>query len=84
MSAGMERRRSSILSQLGRAQTKISTLEEFIRDRERQFHLAVTRLERTDSRGGAGRLRRVGLSHDLLRMHSLNSTDDNSGDEDSG
>ena len=31
-----ERRESGLLSQLGRAQQKISTLEEFLRDRERQ------------------------------------------------
>lgn len=69
-----ERRRSSLLSQLGRAQTKISALEEFIRDRERQFHTAVTRLESRPQPGGGTTRRRVGLSHDLLRMRSLSSS----------
>lgn len=74
------RRGSDILSQLGTAQRKIATLEDFIRDRERQLHAAVSRsrLDRRDSysrplaRGDSrfARVRRVGLSSDLLRMHS--------------
>lgn len=67
-----ERRDSFAATQLTRAQQKIATLEEFIRDRERQFHSAVVRLrlERGDSRHH--RLRRVGRSHDvLLRMRSV-------------
>lgn len=67
-----ERRRSSLLCELGRAQNKISTLEEFIRDRERQFHAAIVRLEHQDSLRGAGmRARRPGLSHDMLRTRSV-------------
>ena len=67
-----ERRRSSLLSELSRAQDKIFTLEEFIRDRERQFHAAFVRLERRDSLQGASiRTRRPGLSHDLLRIRSV-------------
>ncbi len=65
------RRDSALLTQLERAQQKISTLEEFIRDREKQLHSTVSRLrlEGRDSRGY--RLRRVGRSHDiLLRMRS--------------
>ncbi len=72
-----ERRRSSLLSQLGRAQSKIIALEEFVRDRERQFHTAVTQLERNESvpRQPATR-RRVGLTQELLRMHSIASTEE--------
>ena len=71
------RRGSDILNQLGIAQRKIATLEDFIRDRERQLHAAVSRsrLDRRDSYSRPGdsrfaRVRRVGLSSDLLRMHS--------------
>ena len=68
----VERRRSSLLSELGRAQNKIASLEEFIRDRERQFHTAVVRLERQDSlRGASMRERRPGLSQDMLRTRNL-------------
>ena len=70
----LERRRSSLLCELSRAQGKIATLEEFIRDRERQFHSAVVRLERRNSLQGAGvstRVRRAGLSHDMLRIRSM-------------
>ncbi len=66
------RRDSALLTQLGRAQQKITTLEEFIREREKQLHSTVSRLrlERRDSR--AFRLRRVGRSNDiLLRMRSV-------------
>lgn len=67
-----ERRNSGFLAQLERAHQKINTLEDFIRDRERQFHVAVNRmrLERRDSRLGVGRLRRVGHADVLLRMRS--------------
>ena len=66
-----ERRGSALLSQLGLAKQKISTLEEFIRDREKQLQVAVSRMrvERHDSR--PHRLRRAGRSNDaLLRMRS--------------
>ena len=67
-----ERRNSGFLVKLERAHQKINTLEDFIRDRERQFHVAVNRmrLERRDSRQGVGRLRRVGHADVLLRMRS--------------
>ena len=71
-----ERRRSSLVRELSRAQGKIATLEEFIRDRERQFHSAVIRMERRDSLQGTGvgtRARRAGLSHDMLRLRSMSS-----------
>ena len=72
-----ERRRSSLVRELSRAQGKIASLEEFIRDRERQFHSAVVRMERRDSlQGAAGagtRVRRAGLSHDMLRLRSMSS-----------
>ncbi len=71
-----ERRRSSLVRELSRAQGKIATLEEFIRDRERQFHSAMVRMERRDSLQGAGigtRVRRAGLSHDMLRLRSMSS-----------
>ena len=71
-----ERRRSSLVRELSRAQGKIATLEEFIRDRERQFHSAVIRMERRDSLQGTGvgtRVRRAGLSHDMLRLRSMSS-----------
>ena len=69
-----ERRRSSLLCELSRAQGKIATLEEFIRDRERQFHSAVVRMERRNSLQGTSvstRVRRAGLSHDMLRIRSM-------------
>ena len=67
-----DRRRSSLLFELNRAQSKITTLEEFIRDRERQFHATVVRLEHQDSHPAAStRRRRAGLSHDLLRTRSM-------------
>jgi hypothetical protein len=69
-----ERRRSSLVRELSRAQGKIATLEEFIRDRERQF---LVRMERSwDSLQGTGigtRVRRAGLSHDMLRLRSMSS-----------
>ena len=72
-----ERRRSSLVRELSRVQGKIATLEEFIRDRERQFHSAVVRMERRNSLQGIGvgssRVRRAGLSHDMLRLRSMSS-----------
>ena len=65
-----------MVRELSRAQGKIATLEEFIRDRERQFHSAVVRMERRDSFQGTGigtRVRRAGLSHDMLRLRSMSS-----------
>ena len=68
------RRRSSLLVELGRAHGKITTLEEFIRDRERQFRATVVRLEHQDSiqtQSTGMRTRRPGLSHDMLRVRSI-------------
>lgn len=66
------RRRSSLLLELGRAQSKIATLEDFIRDRERQFRATVVNLERQDSLQSAMmRTRRAGLSHDMFRIRSM-------------
>ena len=70
----MDQRRSSLMFHLGQAHSKITSLEDYIREREKQFRSAVHRFERTDSRsmmgGGGGRLRRVGLSHNLLHMRT--------------
>ena len=80
-----ERRKSELLVELGRAQQKINTLEDFIKDRERQFHVAVNRmrLERRDSWQGSARLRRVGHADVLLRMRSSStgSTSDEAGED---
>lgn len=78
-----ERRKSELLVELGRAHQKINTLEDFIKDRERQFHVAVNRMrvERRDSWQGGARLRRVGHADVLLRMRS--SSTSSSGDESS-
>ncbi len=75
-----------MLSKLGHAQSKITALEDFIRERERQFHTAVTRLERSESRPRpTAASRRVGLTHDdLLGMHSLSSTEEIPGDSEAG
>ena len=65
----VSKRRSSLLFHLGQAHSKISSLEDYIREREKQFRTVVNRFERSDSRsvvGGGSRLRRVGLSHNLL------------------
>jgi len=80
-----ERRNSGFLAQLERAHQKINKLEDFIRDRERQFHVAVNRmrLERRESRQGVGRLRRDGHAEVLLRMRSTSIGRDES-DEDIG
>ncbi len=69
----VNQRRSSLLFHLGQAHSKITSLEDYIREREKQFRSVVTRFERSDSRsqvGGGSRLRRVGLSHNLLHMRS--------------
>lgn len=68
------RRGSALLNELSRAQAKIGTLEDFIRERERQLHAAVSRLhgarERRTSRLHANRRRRA-VTHDaLLRMRT--------------
>ena len=70
------RRGSALLRELSRAEAKIETLEEFISERERQLHVAVSRLRsRGDSRRTSRtniRRRRAGITSDaLLRMHSL-------------
>ena len=70
--------------ELGRAQQKINTLEDIIKDRERQFHAAVNRmrLERRDSWQEGARLRRVGHAV-LLRMRSSStgSTSNGAGED---
>ena len=68
-----ERRRSSLVRELSRAQGKIATLEEFIRDRERQFHSAVVRRNSLQGTVVGSRVRRAGLSHDMLRLRSMSS-----------
>ena len=78
----MNRRRSSLLSQLEIAQSKLATLEDFIKEREKQFRSAVTRLERHDSRPIGPRSRRVGLSHNL--WSSMRSMSSEEGEEEQG
>ena len=83
-------RGSALLGELGRAQVKIRTLEDFIRERERQFHTAVSRLhgagarrtsERRSSRF-ALRQRRAGITQEtLVRMRTFSQ---DSADEDIG
>ena len=79
MSGERSRRGSALLNELSRAEAKIGTLEEFIREREKQFHVAVSRLhggggghaERRRSRF-AHRRRRAGITQDaLLRMRTM-------------
>lgn len=79
----MEHRRSSLLFHLGQAHTKISSLEDYIREREKQFRTIVHRFERSDSRSlmGGGRLRRVGLSHNLLHMRTTSQEEEEEGQE---
>ena len=83
--AGRSRRSHSLegsvlLKQLGQAHQYISGLEEYIRERERNYQSAITQLrvgERRDSgvgmrRGG----RRVGRSHDIfMQMRGMGSFD---------
>ena len=71
------RRGSALLNELSRAEAKIGTLEEFIREREGQLHVAVSRLRsRSDPRrtsrshGGGTRRRRAGITDSLLRMRA--------------
>lgn len=72
---------SVLLKQLGQAQHYISSLEEYIRERERSYQLAITQLraggERRESQGyRAQRMRRVGRSHDIfLQMRGWGSID---------
>ena len=77
-----ERRKSELLVELGRAQQKINTLEDFMKE---QFYVAVNRmrLERRDSWQGGARLRRVGHADVLLRMRSSStgSTSDEAGED---
>ncbi len=87
MEGGGGQRRSSLLFHLNQAHTKISCLEDYIRDRERQFRSLVGNYQRSESRsvGTAGvRLRRVGLSHNLLNLRSVLAEDaeTHGGDED--
>ena len=67
-------RKSSLLYHLSQAHTKISCLEDYIRDREKQIRSMVGNYQRSESRvAGMGgvRLRRVGLSHNLLHLRSV-------------
>ena len=69
-----ERRGSALIGELSRAQAKIGTLEDFIRDRERQFHVAVSRLHGAGERRSSRLLRhrRAGITHDtVMRMRTL-------------
>ena len=69
-----ERRGSALVGELSRAQAKIGTLEDFIRDRERQFHMAVSRLHGAGERRSSRLLRhrRAGITHDaVMRMRTL-------------
>ena len=77
-------RHSSLLFHLGQAHSKISSLEDYIRDRERQFRSVVSRFERSESRShvAGSRLRRVCLSHNLLHMmRSVNSQEEEEQEE---
>ena len=78
--------RSSLLFHLGQAHSKISSLEDYIRYRERQFRSVVGQFEWSDSNassvaGGGARLRRVGLSHNLLHLHSVGHEEEEGQDE---
>ena len=65
------RRGSTLLNELNRAEAKIETLEDFIRERERQLHVAVSRLQVRDRRSRyASRRRRAGITSDVLRMRT--------------
>ena len=78
MSGDRSRRGSALLNELNRAEAKLGSLEEFIRERERQLHVAVSRLHgggnagRRSSRSRyANRRRRAGITGDaLLRMRN--------------
>ena len=71
-------RRSSLIFRLGQAHSKISSLEDYIREREKQFRSVVTRFERSDSRSHVtgSRLRRVGLSHNMLQMRTASQEEE--------
>lgn len=77
MSSDKSRRGSALLNELSRAEAKIGTLEDFIRERERQLHVAVSRLrggtgDRRSSRLFGNRRRRAGVTQDaLLRMRTM-------------
>ena len=79
----VNQRRSSLLFHLGQAHSKITSLEDYIREREKQFRSVVTRFERSDSRSmvAGGRLRRVGLSHNLLHMRTSTSQEEEEQEE---
>lgn len=78
MSGDRSRRGSALLNELSRAEAKIGTLEDFIRERERQLHVAVSRLSRgTGERRRSRQMlrhgrRRAGITQDaLLRMRTM-------------
>lgn len=79
MSSDRSRRSSALLRELSKAEAKIGSLEEFISERERQLHVAVSRLhgrgsgERRSSRSRLGlHRRRAGITQDaLLRMRTM-------------
>jgi len=67
-------RRSSLLFHLSQAHSKISCLEDYIRDREKQIRSVMGTYQRSESRTagmGGVRLRRVGLSHNILHLRSI-------------
>ena len=70
------RRGSALLNELSKAEAKIGTLQEFIREREQQLHVAVSRLNRGESRRtsrnalGGTRRRRAGITDSMLRMRT--------------
>lgn len=81
------KRRSSLLFHLGQAHSKISSLEDYIRERERQFRSMAGQFERSDSRSlgvGGARLRRVGLSHNLLHLRSVLAEEQDEEDSEDG
>lgn len=79
MSGDRSRRSSALLNELSRAEAKIGTLEDFVRERERQLHVAVSRLSRGTGERRRSRLlalrhgrRRAGITQDaLLRMRTM-------------
>ena len=82
--AGRSRRSHSLegsvlLKQLGQAHQYISGLEEYIRERERNYQSAISQLrvgERRDSVGPRRGGRRVGRSHDIfMQMRGMGSVD---------
>ena len=61
-----------LFEKLERAHRKISTLEEFIRDREVQLSAYASRArERRGSMRDAMRMRRAGRSHDMMMQTSV-------------